>query len=129
MQTGKDCVLHLLSATSPDGTIFNPPGSLESSGLNVDLLSPLSPIVSELPDFGQFFNWCCLSCPDVALQTSVTVDNPVCMNDETEYVTPVFFCLKCLFAVNIHKKKLSCSLITKTKLNTDLGLWTSHTIM
>lgn len=70
-----------------------------------------------------------LSHPDVALQMSVAVDNPVCMNDETEYVIQVYFCLKCLFPVNIHKKKLSRSLITKTNLNTDLGLCAFHTIM
>lgn len=54
----------------------------------------------------RFFNWGYLSHPGGALQTSMTLHNPVCMNDEAEHGIQVYFCLKCLLPVNIHKKKL-----------------------
>lgn len=94
----------------------------------MNLLSSLSPIVRvNFLILVSFLIGAVLSHPDVALQMSVAVDNPVCMNDETKYVIQVYFCLKCLFPVNIRKKKLSRSLITN--LNTDLGLCAFHTIM
>lgn len=83
----------------------------------MNLLSPLSPIVRvNFLILVSFLVGAVLSHPDVAFQILVTVDNPVCMNDEIKYVTEGYFCLKCLFPVNIRKKKLSCSLITKTNL-------------
>jgi len=57
-----------------------------------------------------------LSCPDGALQMSVTLDNPVCTNDEAEYVIQVYFCLKYLFPVNIHKKRLVLQSDNKNKI-------------
>ena len=91
--------------------------------LKCDFIVPSEPHgQGELSYFAQFFNWGHLSRPGGALQMSVSLDNPVCMNDEAEYVIQVYFCLKCLFPVNSHKKKLVLQSDNKNKIKHTVGL-------
>lgn len=76
----------------------------------------------ELSYLGQIFNWGHLSHPGGTLQMLLILDNPVCMNDEAEYVIQVYFWLKCLFPVNTYKKKLVLQSDNKNKIKHTVGL-------
>lgn len=105
MQIWRDCIPCVLSVTSPDRTALQHSRGL-GSFTGVFIVSSDLHSQGEVSYFGQVFNWGYLSHPGGALQTSMTLHNPVCMNDEAEHGIQVYFCLKCLLPVNIHKKKL-----------------------